>query len=144
MKLNKNTKKIVNKVAKVVKKSEIKKTVKDQAAPKIVKKEAVGDLETISIVKKLGSFLGNCSNCNAMICSSDCLNETQAVCPACGKKLTLKKLKKNVVDPEDRPKSKKEYLEHTIASTILGNTSFSSSPKDDDENVEESDIPEKE
>ena len=58
-------------------------------------------------------FLGYCK-CNGMIVKKDLVSIRVYVCPACGKRAGLNKLKKSLESKEPKHTSKREYLNDTL------------------------------
>jgi DNA-directed RNA polymerase subunit M/transcription elongation factor TFIIS len=59
-------------------------------------------------------FLGYCNKCFCQVMKTDLESIRVFVCPSCGNRSQLNKLKKTRSATEDKPKSKKEYLENTL------------------------------
>ena len=59
-------------------------------------------------------FLGYCPKCNFIISKKELVLKTIFLCESCGKRATVKKLRRESKASGDVPKSKKEYLQKTI------------------------------
>lgn len=72
---------------------------------------AIVEKKVFPVVKAV-KFLGYC-RCEFMITTKELLSKFIFECPGCGKRNRTSKLKK-ALKVEDKPKTKKEYLESTI------------------------------
>ena len=91
-----------------------KSTKKIKKIKKIKKKELLGEDGKPYKPPRSYKMLGYCPKCKGMISTKDLISKYIYVCASCNKRARTNTIRKTQRSTQEKPKSKKEYIESTV------------------------------